>query len=401
MSVPFLFLCAIGLAANSAFASPIRQGQIHQKRYSSSTAASITIPFYGSNGDFDFVDDPRVTYKLNPDDDEQHTFHPMVDTGSTGILLGAGNYPDYDLQKDWIATFPAGHSYLSSSQYLYTGYWVDSTIHFQDAPVTAQVAILVVTQLVTCTDYDNSNPSYCPPEATTLTCTGTDCTSSYFGVGFGREHDGQSQNTPDKNALLNINSINNMPVPSNYTVGYAVTEAGITVGLTEENTDGYTMIKLTQNTQFPSSESQYDWLPVEGCLQVTVPGSSATSPCVSSSFLLDTGIDHSYVTLTDAAGLSGWTWSKTSQSDYQYIGDGYQFTLNFGSDPYPATYSFVSGTVDGVTDPLAPTQILAHLNETAGADAYINPGRYFYKVNNIVFDATNGYWGVQARSASS
>lgn len=181
-----------------------------QKRYTYG-ASSVTIPFHdvADPDDFGFDADPTIAYRIvTGGQDSSRLFTPDLDTGSTSVVVGAGHWPNWKQNKDQIARdYPQGYEYLSSSEILYFGYWVNSTIRFEDTAVdlTADFPILVVNESIYCSNYSNTSPGECPLQNRTPRCNDTaPCTTNYFGIGFGREADGQEQSTPDKNALLNI-----------------------------------------------------------------------------------------------------------------------------------------------------------------------------------------------------
>ncbi len=356
------------------------------KRDTPSYASSVSghIPFYNSQGSWDFSQEPSIAYKLENTDDG-HVYRPLLDTGSTGILLGSALYPD----NTSIPTDTPGYEYLSSSRRLYNGYWVPRDIYFQGGDnVVSNVPVLVVTKQVICNDYNISNPGKCNSVKTEVCGTPSTqtCQTSYFGVGFGRQKDKTSQSTPDKNAFINVQSINGAAVPSDFDQGYTITTSGIEVGITAANSANFNFIKLNPN---PFG----GWASVPGCLQVTGPGGSGSnSTCTPSTFLMDTGIPYSFLTATPAMSITGWKTSSVTGNKYQTLPTGYSVTANYGSAPYVTSFSFTTGS----SDVDQPSYVSASLDETAGDLAYLNTGLYFYKTHDILFDAGQGYYGIRS-----
>ena len=380
-------MCAVAHPAHAApLASNTTQG--------SSNRLSALLPFANmpEAGSYTFDDDPRIHYSL--DEPGKEYFEPQIDTGSCGVMLGARKYPNFRDQRTQIEQQTPGHQYLSSSQYLYHGYWVPNTIYLNQGAVVASVPILVVTKTVQCLDYDNTQPGYCRTINQTVCDVDQprlNCNTSYFGVGFGREYDGQDQGTPDKNPFLNIKSISGAPVTSsNYNIGYSITAAGVTVGTDPSNPANYSLVGLDP---YQSRTSDLDWQQPPGCLQVT-DNNGNTGSCVSSKILLDTGIDKSFAHFTSASGSyvgqSPWTDGK-----FHTVAPGWTFKVNFGtSSDVEASFSFTTGS----EGPSTPTKTQAKLDTSSGALGFLNTGRYFYKTHDILFDAANGKFGIRAHS---
>ena len=110
-----------------------------------------------------------------------------------------------------------------------------------------------------------------------------------MGVGFGRQADGQPQGTPDKNALLNIQSINGRPVDFEFCPGYIISAAkenGIYVGINKTNADSF-QFHRTKLREGPNHASDNrDWAAVPMSLSVN------GSPYVAGTALIDTGVAH-------------------------------------------------------------------------------------------------------------
>ncbi|UKZ48601.1 hypothetical protein TrVGV298_002827 [Trichoderma virens] len=301
---------------------------------------------------------------------------PILDTGSTGLMLDA---LDLNITNATLAKFEPGYQYLSSSTKLYRGAWIPFRLDFanptgESANVTAEIPVLVVNETLLCSEYNNRWKSDCPPEKTTkhnLQPRGI----QWWGIGFGRESDGQLQGTPDKNALLNIKTINGVDVSTsgNYRVGYSLRKNGVVVGLTEENTQDYTWTKLKKHKGF--SKHPFDWRNVSGC--VSIDGGS----CETSNILVDTGNTRSYLSTTDR--LVHLVPSNTS-STAKVLEAGQNVLVRFGSEVgYEGVqYNFTIGN----KSTLEPDEVRTKLVKK-GREEKINTGVYFYREWESAFDA--------------
>lgn len=120
-----------------------------------------------------------------------------------------------------------------------------------------------------------------------------------MGVGFGRQADGQSQGTPDKNTLLNIRSINGRSVGSGFCPGYIISAArenGIYVGITKTDADRFQLNQIKLHWGADHAHDHRDWAAVDMALSVN------GSPFVAGTALIDTGV--AYVSSMLRASLS-------------------------------------------------------------------------------------------------
>lgn len=310
---------------------------------------------------------------------------PIIDTGSTGLLLDA---LDLNITNATLAQYEPGYQYLSSSTKLYRGAWIPFQLEFaglsgESLNVIAEIPILVVNETLLCSGYQDEWESNCP-EDNTSSYNSHPRGTQWWGVGYGRESDGQFHGTPDKNALLNIKSINGVDVSSaeNYRVGYSLRKDGVVVGLTEENTSGYRWTKLERQLGF--SDDPRDWKNVSGC--VSIDGGS----CRPSDILVDTGITRSYLSTADASVRL--VPSNTS-SAAQVLAAGQNVLVRFGSeDEYEGVqYNFTTGDESSLED---PDEVRTKL-VSEGQEEKINTGVYFYREWESAFDADGGWWGVK------
>ena len=197
-----------------------------------------------------------------------------------------------------------------------------------------------------------------------------------MGVGFGREHDGQPQDTPDKNPLLDITAIDCRPVaPGTMRSGYIVTPAGVHVGLTPAITNGFTDTKLTGRSLGtdgkPASNDPRDW-------------------AQAGSILIDTGIPQMYLTVSDPQSLNTVMQSNPSEKGEEVpaLPARATVTVTIPATGTPAaTYSV---TVGNAADTLQPNVVIV---TSGGTPAFVNTGRHFLRGFEMLYHADGGWVG--------
>ncbi|WP_052518942.1 hypothetical protein [Archangium violaceum] len=312
-----------------------------------------------------------------------------MDTGTTGIMLSARSLPNYS--PEGAARYPQGWEFLSSSKILWVGHWVPKEVTFTGAggvPVTAQVPVLAIEQEVVCPDYKKDDKATCPGKPL-----GTASDKiAYMGVGFGREHDGQPQGTPDKNPFLNITKINGKPVTRDtMRDGYLITPEGVHVGLTAANTSGFVFTQLG-GTKY--SKDPRDWPEASICVAV------GASPCVPGAVLVDTGIPQMYLTVTSQVNVQTKLAPDLSVKGKKVpvLVDGSQVTVRFPDNEAPvASYTFTVGDT-AQANPLAPAQVITTAN---GKTVFVNTGRHFLRGFNVLFDAEGGLFGLKKTGSAN
>jgi hypothetical protein len=149
-----------------------------------------------------------------------------VDTGSTGLLIGAPLLPDISPDEG----IPV-HHYFTSSQILYKARLVNLRVTFHGiagSSAVSKVPVLVVDESVVCPWYDpNVDTFHCPDKPDKPKPTPRDTSKiTYMGVGFGRNGpgDGQPSAMPRTNPFLNIESLNgNGVAAAPFGTGYVIT----------------------------------------------------------------------------------------------------------------------------------------------------------------------------------
>lgn len=364
---------------------------VNSKRYSSDPSASVFLKYAYKHSNFST--DISIKYHVLYDDHEGDSLSAPLDTGSVGAAIGSYHFPNWTYFADQIAEGPPGHIMYSSDGLLLTGHFADVTIVFETGslPLTANASVLVVNQTVYCLTTELEYQHYCPEDQINRNkpgCFGSNCNTSYFGIGWARGTNSQSNNP-----FLSIASINHKPLPDDYTFGYAITETGVHVGLTEENTAGFTTVGLTKQ-----SDALFDWSQVGGCLQFTATDQATAGPCVAGKFLLDTGIPQGFASVTSNNKVTGFGFHRDgTPRTFQNITKGWTVTARFGdsTDADKYDFTFTMGEEEGQKYPVAPAWLGTTLNDTVPPS--LNTGRHFFRINDMMYDATNGRWGGRLR----
>ncbi|MBP2297488.1 hypothetical protein [Azospirillum picis] len=325
-------------------------------------------------------------------------FTMTMDTGSTGVVISAADLPGYS--REVAAQYKQGWEFLSSSSRLWIGRWSPHEMVFLDPAgnqlATANVPVLAVETEYHCPGWNETldEPTCTDPRPTPEMPTGVAQMPkgiAYLGVGFGREHDGQSQGNPDKNPLLNLVAVDSRPVQaSSVRSGYVITRDGVHVGLTQANSQGFAWTKLQGRSLDASgkaaSNDPRDW--AQAGMAVSVNGQAAQS----GPLLIDTGIEQMYLTVSDPSQLPTKPVPNPSLPGQTATGlvPGARVTVSFPDAVAPvAQYGF---TVGDNADQTAPSVVLV----TSGATpAFVNTGRHLLRGYDVAFDADGGWLGLR------
>lgn len=335
-----------------------------------------------------------------------------VDTGSCGVILSARDLPGWTGMPP-VGAQPGWH-YLSSSKTLYNGWWIPTDLFFIDNPantttdlpgyIRTRSPVLAVTTSFTCRDYDltTHGPS----------CLGSPVTTTpdppgirIMGLGFGREHDGQPQGTPDKNPLLHVASIasRTQPLPpvqtGTFWPGYVLGKAGIAVGLTASNTASMTFARLdpagSATAQHWTDLDTVSWPELAACLKITAPGVSpgAATPCEDGNAVLDLGIGTGFVRvqhddINDPL--------PRSEDEAKLLHTGTHVQVRFGPavPGAPSAHFVVGMSAAGDPRPVTPESVRAVYAATGGGrGTFINTSRYIFRKYIVAFDPVLGRMG--------
>lgn len=226
---------------------------------------------------------PQVWVTIHSGNEDVRINMP-VDTGSTGLLIGAPLLPGIDPQAG-----TPGRQYLSSSNIVYVGRYLDVDLTFHgvgNSSAGARVPVLIVDKSWVCPWYDPLKDGLeCPlgpegQEPIRRNVSGI----TYMGVGFGRNKHAGGQRTATSwgNPFLNIDSINGTRLgPEDLKAGYIVSTKGVQLGLNRENTYGYSFMKLERG--IAQEVDPRDWAMPR--MQFRVNGQKS----IPGSALIDTG----------------------------------------------------------------------------------------------------------------
>ncbi|KAF2854288.1 hypothetical protein T440DRAFT_272089 [Plenodomus tracheiphilus IPT5] len=317
-----------------------------------------------------------------------------VDTGSTGLLIGSPILPNISSS---IGT-PA-HHYFTSSKILYVGRLVELPISFQGetgSHASATVPVFIVDKSWRCPAYDPSKDKFeCPlgpngekPEERNTSHI------TYMGVGFGRNQprDGMPYGAPKLNPFLNIKTLDGVPLSSgSIRAGYAISTAGVQIGLTADNTRNFAFVELEPGVSH--DQDPRDWAMTRMCFSTD----NGEPSCGAA--LVDTGLAQMY--LRAEKGVSIPTVQIRNPNKHSHtkmvkrVRPGTSVVVGFPSLDGPVmSHSFVVGT-GSVTEASA----VIPLNQTA--PPYVNTGRSFLFDYSISFDAIGGRFGFRPASSSS
>jgi hypothetical protein len=332
----------------------------------------------------------------------------IVDTGSCGIVTRRTNLkvaqPEWDAAED-------GYQYFTSSKYLYLGKWIWRYVWFNKGlsnEVKSYVRVLAVQNRTTCPNY-------------VLETDGTVChapgqfvdepslTTTVFGIGYGRMHDGQSQAGPDKNPFLNVVSMASGGASwnSSFWYGYIIDKSGITVGLTDSNWGGMTSheVTLRPDPHVPAASRegmplrQFPW----GEMQARV--SIANSDLSDGTVILDTGMsdDHGSIRMPRAVIAPLNRYNDTR------LYDGYRVEIRIG-DPTLSpvvTVIYTTGSPPvGSPDPacgVQPPFTNAYSDRSSRIvirDPFVNTGRHIYRQWKVGYDPVSGIVGFNEVNAN-
>jgi len=315
-----------------------------------------------------------------------------MDTGSIGIQVSADNW-----NPGSLTPIGPGSINLNSSGVTNSGNFYSVPVNFFNGGTnvaTANVPVLVVTKSVTC-----------PPGGGSCTTNNDPRGVFYMGVGLNRTA-GENLVTPNAqlvngqtlNPFLNITQIPGQAVSaSTIRPGYIINTAngatgGVTLGLTQQNTQGMSFVKLGTN----ASGSLDNWNTAPMSVTVTNGGQSSTAssggnPPSGSGVLPDAGINYMFLSpvpsnvVTQSCTLSGGT--------RNCLPDGAQVQVSLpgsGAASGLAQYSFtVGGTGSNVVQPAAVV--------TLPGSAFVNTGREFFLGFQYLYDSVGGYVGYAAQ----
>jgi hypothetical protein len=317
-----------------------------------------------------------------------------IDTGSTGLLIGA---PLVSNISTSVGT-PA-HHFFTSSKILYVGRLVEMPMTFHGengSTCIARAPILVVDKSWMCPWYDTRKDGFaCPrgPEGEEAAERDTS-QITYMGVGFGRNEpkDGMPYGVPRANPFLNVESINGRRVTSaSLRSGYTISAQGVALGLTADSTRGFAFTKLGPG--LTHSEDARDWAMVRMCFSINGEGRYCGPG------LVDTGIPQMYVRAEEGVSIPSVTIPNPNPhgiaKTVKRVKRGTTIGVGFPSLDKAATrYSFAVGE----EAPMEPSYVVP---AKAASPPFVNTGRNFLFGYSVAFDAIGGRFGFRPASGGA
>ena len=295
------------------------------------------------------TDVPRIGLSLGG-----RTVNAVIDSGSTGIVVAARSIPNFKT----LPSVGEGRLTYSSSGRVMIGQWVITSVALVgrdgERVETEPMPVLAITR-VECW----RNARRCTPREDP---TGI----AMVGIGFAREHDHQSQSTPDKNPLLRIAGGG-----EERRRGYILSPEGIHVGLTPANTQGdFRYIKLARSSDWP------DWAPLPACISI-----DGQTPPACGTMLMDTGVSAMFITLppSQAKGQTG------------SLAPGTEVSIGVGG---PADGFHLYRFTVGGNAMVAPST--THLR-VSDRRTFVNTSFLLLNRFDMLYDADGGYVGFRQR----
>ncbi|TQN66906.1 hypothetical protein CSHISOI_08519 [Colletotrichum shisoi] len=319
-----------------------------------------------------------------------------MDTGSTGVMIGAGLLGFSDTNAPFDKSRP-GNEYLSSSGRLWQGYWIDANLTFRTGAdergyrqdVVTAVPVMIVTEASVCRAWKTQGSC---TEAQKSNITMWPSNIHYVGVGFGRGSSEQPDALPDKVPLIHVTQIGGQPVGGgggggDMHQGYIITRDGVEVGLTSENAGGFCKTKL----ELRVGSTPTDWQMAKMAIRIN------DSPWDHGHALFDTGIPQAYVAVDDdVSSRANTTTSKFIKTHPKVLARRSKVVVAVPDEKNPiATYS-VAAQGAGRPDPatMQPSGFVVEAAPSADRGPYINTGRMFYNGFDAMFDAECGWFGL-------
>jgi hypothetical protein len=362
----------------------------------SGDSESYFLPYTLSSFGSQTAVDPTITVQV-----DGKTLTAPLDTGSRGASIPQASVPDISPGPD----DPAGYLFYWSSGREIVGYWHTLTLTFPgatgvntgNAVATASAPVLIVQQII---DLAGNWPN--GTRATNETIIPSAGNSFLnFGIGFDRTGEGTSPEdnsyNQNYNPFLNLSQMSSGDMVS----GYILTQDGVQLGLTAANTkptadDGLSAFAYQQllPTGFNQvSGSPPDWQAGTG--SVTLDG----TPYASGQTVLDIGIGNALLSLPSPP-------SPITPSATTTVDNGSSITVNFLNSDYNVGYDFMVGNTADVMTPQNVTWAAIQtgnqqFSENVDQTTLFNSGRNAINGFNYLYDATNGYIGLQLNTPTS
>lgn len=386
------------------FASPVPAPSLaaHTTGLYTSFAQSYNVPYdnnvgFGSNQPLQM---PTLTVQAFG-----QTFHPQMDTGSRGLRITQNLLP-----QNVVANLTGfeGYIFYWSSGRAFKGLWTTTNVIFPDAqaqggaalPARATLPVLVQTQELC---YAGDWPNSCGTPSVTNTTGPNDPKDTFMGVGFDRTGDGDvpedNSHNQDYNPLLNLDGMR----AGTMNAGYILTPQGVRLGLTDANTGPsgsfFSLAQLVPTGLAQVPQSPPDWQTALGftATNATPPGGTTAKRKLDlyalGEAVVDTGIGNLLLTLPN--------WNTRGNVT---VGDIFVNLFGFPNNMVGYTYRADETSVQG--NRLAPTSTTlsprqaGRFSQTTSTNTFVNTGRQALNGFNYLYDALNGYVGLQLNTVT-
>ncbi|MBN8874769.1 MAG: Hint domain-containing protein [Rhodospirillales bacterium] len=349
---------------------------------------SYFLPYSSSSFGSATAIDPRINVSIG-----DTIFSAPLDTGSRGASIPQASVPDITQGPD----DPSGYLFYWSSGRQIQGYWHMMTVGFPDATGTntgsvaasATIPVLIVQQIV---DLPGDWPNGTRTQAETIIPqAGTSFLN--FGIGFDRTGDGDlpenDSYNQNYNPFLNLQQM----TAGGMVAGYVLTQNGVQLGLTAANTaptadDGQSPFAYQKLLPTPFAQvagSPPDWQVGTG--SVVLNGSTfATGQAV-----LDLGIGNALLSLPSPP-------APVTPNATTLLNSG-SLVVNLLNSFFQVGYGFEVGGAS----PMVPQNITwsaiqpgnQAFSENVDQTTFFNTGRNALNGFNYLYDARNGYIGLQ------
>lgn len=305
-----------------------------------------------------------------------------IDTGSTGLLIGAPLLPSIS-----NTTGTPTYEYLAKT--IYTGRFVRLNITFpgsNDTSARSMVPVFVVDKSVSCPKYDTAkNTGKCDDKA----APNNDVSKVLIlGVGFGfnLDNSGLPYAIPSHNPFLNIKEVNGTSTSDKtFRSGYTVSTKGIYLGLTIDNTQAYNWVKLDKG----ATGDFRDWAKVKTQFSID-QGTTYNGTAV-----VDTSTGYMYVQAEPAGSVPNTTVADTIHTPVEQgknitvVSPGTHLAFGFpvtqGAEGVAGFDFNVGENKTGIPKWVFPTRV--------GRGPHLVAGRVLLQGFSVAFDAAGGRYG--------
>lgn len=320
----------------------------------------------------------------------------VIDTGSTGVVVSSHKVSS----AAFAAATQPGHILYNSSNKFFAGKYVKTPVIFQtvagDRVSSLPLDVLAVS--CTCTVSPAAPTNRDPPDpARCATYNGTPPTDGSTQTSLA-----QCQAAPDSIAMMGVgfdrggrsaalNPFLNLAAPAGKTIhpGYIMSKAGVTLGLTAANSQGFKTLALAPNRQLPGTE----WLQPNACATLAGPGVAPSAP-LCGGLLMDTGIDFMFLSFNNQRRPGGAVTSGVTPYDgakRQILTPGWTVTVTVPTQPPPG-FQYGLAAVQTNVSP-TPNQTVAVWAGSAAPSGFMNTGRRLLYSAAYLFDQQCGRLG--------